>query len=58
MNKDISLFGLMLDAYQLNEFGIDVLKTCRMKLAYARAKYKSVEHFNQNVNLVPAMLFL
>lgn len=42
MDKDISLFGLMFDAYQLNEFGnIDVLKTCRMKLAYAKTnKYR------------------
>lgn len=46
MNKDVSLFGLMFDAYQLNEFGnIDVLKTCRMKLAYAKAnKYKKASN--------------
>ena len=34
---DVSLFGLMFDAYQFQETGkINTLKTCRMKLAYAK----------------------
>ena len=34
---DVSLFGLMFDAYQLQEYGnVNYLKTCRMKLAYAK----------------------
>ena len=36
---DVSLFGLMFDAYQFQETGkINTLKTCRMKLAYAKDK--------------------
>jgi len=36
---DVSLFGLMFDAYQFQEIGkINILKTCRMKLAYAKDK--------------------
>tara|TARA_B100001939_G_scaffold317803_1_gene304708 strand:+ start:1985 stop:2356 length:372 start_codon:yes stop_codon:yes gene_type:complete len=36
---DVSLFGLMFDAYQFQETGkINTLKTCRMKLAYAKNK--------------------
>ena len=35
--QDVSLFGLMFDAYQFQETGkINTLKTCRMKLAYAK----------------------
>ena len=36
---DVSLFGLMFDAYQFQETGkSNTLKTCRMKLAYAKDK--------------------
>ena len=35
--QDVSLFGLMFDAYQFQETGkINTLKTCRMKLSYAK----------------------
>ena len=43
---DVSLFGLMFDAYQLQEYGnVNYLKTCRMKLAYAKEnKFKKASN--------------
>ena len=42
--KDVSLFGLLFDAFQYQENGdISNLKTCRMKLTYARSnKYREI----------------
>ena len=42
--EDVSLFGLLFDAFQYQENGdISNLKTCRMKLAYARSnKYREI----------------
>ena len=42
--EDVSLFGLLFDAFQYQEKGdISNLKTCRMKLAYARSnKYREI----------------
>ena len=42
--KDVSLFGLLFDAFQYQENGdINNLKTCRMKLTYARSnKYREI----------------
>ena len=43
-HADVSLFGLMFDAFQYQENGdISNLKTCQMKLAYARSnKYREI----------------
>ena len=42
--KDVSLFGLLFDAFQYQENGdISNLKTCRMKLTYARSnRYREI----------------
>ena len=42
--EDVSIFGLLFDAFQYQENGdINNLKTCRMKLAYARSnKYREI----------------
>ena len=42
--EDVSLFGLLFDAFQYQENGdINNLKTCRMKLTYARSnRYREI----------------